>query len=879
MSRFYDTMRNAYWRAKGLPVPPLVLDDHTSLISSVAFLPNSDQVVSGFRDGSVQTWRVEDGREMGKVMKQGSAAIPVTVSSDGHWIASGGEEKKVTIWDATTHEKVVELEGHDDWVRSLGFSRDSGRVVSGSYDGTIIVWRTRTGERLAVLNGHLGWVWSVCFSPNGDFVASIGNPGNASAKIRIWHSHSGEVYRVIPKADGYSLAWTPDRLIAGCWDGSIKYYDPSSGELLAKWTAHSHDVCLAVPPNGSFIASCSKRDSVARLWDTTTRQQIGPTLQHDQIQSVAISPAGTHLASVEDDNKLCIWSLEQIIPPSLLENIATISSDAPADVFNDSEQDQTEEGISEAYRGISVLEGRTLIEANVDVNGDFVNPSEIRQRIEQEAYTVLKDAPRRLFNVDNGMLCDKNAQILTIKSSDEYKELISSISTRTQLEQESERISSVVRKFFQFVMLSHRWQKYEITLRDIQGYTVTKLPHSGSASKLQNLCRTAAELGYRWAWSDTCCIDKDSTAELQESIISMFSWYRHGALTVVHLPDVTTPTGSRATLTGSEWHQRGWTLQEFLASKTILFYTRDWALYNNIQCANHKEVPSILDELESATGISREFISTFSPGTKDAREKLRWASGRITTEDEDIAYSLCGIFDLQLPIFYGEKKEKALGRLLEAIITRSGDVSVLQWTGKSSSYHSCLPHDISSFQSLPFTFTPSHESMDRLSVSELKENAPQALEHAIGLCDRLTGSESVAPLFTNARLTLASIVHPVRIKEIPSNQASHTYSIVSPGLHEIRIESMDRLLGANRAHRQTFVLARMRDNELLGVEDGEDETVELISWLTQPFFALLLVQKHRHREYTRVASECQITTQVVDVTKLLPVTIKTLEIL
>jgi hypothetical protein len=143
----------------------------------------------------------------------------------------------------------------------------------------------------------------------------------------------------------------------------------------------------------------------------------------------------------------------------------------------------------------------------------------------------------------------------------------------------------------------------------------------------------------------------------------------------------------------------------------------------------------------------------------------------ITTEDEDIAYSLCGIFDLQLPIFYGEKKEKALGRLLEAIITRSGDMSVLQWTGKSSSYHSCLPYDISSFQSLPFTFTPSHENMDRLSVSELKEKAPQALEHAIGLYDRLTGSESVAPLFTNARLTLSSIVHPVTIKEIPSNQS------------------------------------------------------------------------------------------------------------
>ncbi|KIK91045.1 hypothetical protein PAXRUDRAFT_35099 [Paxillus rubicundulus Ve08.2h10] len=222
--------------------------------------------------------------------------------------------------------------------------------------------------------------------------------------------------------------------------------------------------------------------------------------------------------------------------------------------------------------------------------------------------------PQVLFNVDNGILCDKNAQILAINSSVEYKELISSISTRTQLEEESERVSSVVRKSFQSVMLSHRWQKYEVTLRDMQGYSITKLPHSGSASKLQNLCRTAAELGYRWAWSDTCCMD--GTAELQESIISMFSWYRHGALTAVHPPDV-------AILTSSEWHQRGWTLKEFLASKTVLFSTRYLAF-----------------SMQSATGFRREPVSTFSPGIKDG----------------DIAYSLCGVFDLQLPILYGRKR-------------------------------------------------------------------------------------------------------------------------------------------------------------------------------------------------------------------------------
>ncbi|KAI6120042.1 hypothetical protein EDD16DRAFT_1459035, partial [Pisolithus croceorrhizus] len=90
--------------------------------------------------------------------------------------------------------------------------------------------------------------------------------------------------------------------------------------------------------------------------------------------------------------------------------------------------------------------------------------------------------------------------------------------------------------------------------------------------KLQAFCRVALELDYLWAWSDTCCIDKDSSAEVQETIGSMFAWYRKSALTIVHLSDVT----DTASLRGSEWFRRGWTLQELLAPRNVVFYTENW---------------------------------------------------------------------------------------------------------------------------------------------------------------------------------------------------------------------------------------------------------------------------------------------------------------
>ncbi|KAI6123320.1 hypothetical protein EDD17DRAFT_1466570, partial [Pisolithus thermaeus] len=189
----------------------------------------------------------------------------------------------------------------------------------------------------------------------------------------------------------------------------------------------------------------------------------------------------------------------------------------------------------------------------------------------------------------------------------------------------------------------------------------------------------ALERDYLWAWSDTCCIDKHSVNEVQETILSMFAWYRQSALTIVYLCDV----ADTDSLVNSEWFHRGWTLQELPAPRTILFYTRDWSLYKNIASSNHKTDAVVLDELETATGIESRFLTNFSSGMDNARLKLQWASMRRTTRPEDILYSLFGIFDVRLPILYGESAEKALGRLLVEIISVSGDVSVLDWIGES----------------------------------------------------------------------------------------------------------------------------------------------------------------------------------------------------
>ncbi|KIJ10931.1 hypothetical protein PAXINDRAFT_85334 [Paxillus involutus ATCC 200175] len=305
-------------------VPPLwVLHGHKDSIASLAFLPDGSAVLSGSYDGSVRAWTVEDGREVGTVMKEAGGVVAITASSDGQWIATGGQANAITLWDAATHRKVVELKEHSKCVRSLAFSSDSTRAVSGSDDGTVIVWSMTTGNRLvgSPLKGHTNWVQCITFSPDGNNIASCD-----ARDIRIWNSYSGALVIAPIEVDAVSLAWTPHitRLIAGCLNGAIKFIDSLTGLLPAECDGHDGVVIsIAVSPNGKFIASGSW-DHRIRLWDVATCTQIGPTLRfYDDVNCVAISPDGSLLAGGGDDNVVRIWTLSSILPPYFLENMPT----------------------------------------------------------------------------------------------------------------------------------------------------------------------------------------------------------------------------------------------------------------------------------------------------------------------------------------------------------------------------------------------------------------------------------------------------------------------------------------------------------------------------------------------------------------------------
>ncbi|OAX31885.1 hypothetical protein K503DRAFT_727529 [Rhizopogon vinicolor AM-OR11-026] len=395
-------------------------------------------------------------------------------------------------------------------------------------------------------------------------------------------------------------------------------------------------------------------------------------------------------------------------------------------------------------------------------------PPEVVEAIQIVIDAQLDNVPFRLLNTTSVRLCDRGSQTTAFKRSTEYAELLS---FTTKLEDpQMERIKEVVVMYFRYAMLSHRWEGEEPQLHYIQDKVVYELSPVGGIAKLQSFCKVARDAGYRWAWVDTCCINQTDRIDVQGSVSSKFTWYRNSALTIVYLSDVL-PLSKASALAKSAWITRGWTLPELLAARVVLFYQKDWTLYLDDRSPNHKESVAIIQELEDATGIDKQALLSFRPRMRNAREILQWAASRVTTLREDIVYSLRSIFDVHIPVIYGGGKQNALGRLLQEIVAESGDVTVLDWVGKSSEFHSCLPADIASYGSPSYTL-PSLSEDDMQTPLSLLRNA-SAPEFAVRLYTML--NSLCVPRFAARRLHLPCIVFRVMEVRGRYSQEQETY--------------------------------------------------------------------------------------------------------
>jgi hypothetical protein len=219
-----------------------------------------------------------------------------------------------------------------------------------------------------------------------------------------------------------------------------------------------------------------------------------------------------------------------------------------------------------------------------------------------------------------------------------------------------------------YAILSHTWgaDTEEVTFADL-------VEGSGQAKRGYRKIRFCGEQaqhdGLQYFWVDTCCINKSDRAELSQAIRSMFRWYQNAARCYVYLSDVSTRKRKLDDMLGnftwepsfssSRWFTRGWTLQELLAPNKVEFFSQEWE-----KLGTKKSLKSVIHKI---TSIPHEVLSGAPLSQFSVNERLRWKEGRVTKREEDGAYSLQGILDVELAPLYSEGVVGAFRRLMDEI--------------------------------------------------------------------------------------------------------------------------------------------------------------------------------------------------------------------
>ena len=339
-----------------------------------------------------------------------------------------------------------------------------------------------------------------------------------------------------------------------------------------------------------------------------------------------------------------------------------------------------------------------------------------------------------------------------------------------------------------YAILSHRWGEEESTYKEFR-----KMQASGAAlrkigmiykgrsevaglEKIERFCEVAVKSwDLEWAWVDTCCIDKRSSAELTEAINSMYKWYQESALCIVYLADVEctdaeiaslksrnpdlgfsedSESASRSSNTAqqlkdkilaSSWFTRGWTLQELIAPNSLHFYDASWTrMYDRAD---------IKDEIERKTGIDQWIFFGMSEHRVfrvrwSIAQRMSWASKRVTTRGEDMAYSLLGLFNVNMPLLYGEGAEKAFLRLQLEIIKNSDDETIFSW---HNDLYPTLPAMTGMFAPSPAAFANAHKIIRTFAARRPYAMTNKGLELTIPRRHRPEGGLRSQIIFLNCQ--------------------------------------------------------------------------------------------------------------------------------
>ena len=338
-----------HWQASRRPF--------STLVTAVAFTPDSRAIISGARNGSMVLWPFAEGGPDLVFEGHRGAISGLEVSPDGRFVASCSKDRTVRLWETATGKPLDGVGRHAARIAAVLFTEDSGRLVSAADDGSIRVWDATTGRQTGDLVGHRGAVTALRRIPGSGMIASASIDGT----VRLWSpatiadfgtiatagsaigflaygsgskeiavgtrrgtmsildSAGGPERDAVRAPDGQwnAFAATSDLkgVVAASDDGRLRFWDRLRGKVRLVEKAHAgriDDVSFAA--GGERVVSVS-RDAAARLWDFRSGEPIATLGGHNgPVTAIAVSEARGALATGSVDGTVRLWDAREGSP-------------------------------------------------------------------------------------------------------------------------------------------------------------------------------------------------------------------------------------------------------------------------------------------------------------------------------------------------------------------------------------------------------------------------------------------------------------------------------------------------------------------------------------------------------------------------------------
>ena len=300
------------WPLPDLADPALQrgLAAHVGGVAALVVASDGSWLATGGQDGTVRIWDAATGQERTALAGHAHQVSVMAIAPDGSWLATGAQDGTVRIWDAATGQERAALAGHAHQVSVMAIAPDGSWLATGAQDGTVRIWDAATGQERAVLEGHVGRVWAVAIAPDGSWLAT----GAQDGTVRIWDAATGQERAVLEGHVGRvrAVAIAPD----GSWlatsgrDRKVRIWDAATGQQQSAVRSGPGEVtAITAAPDGNWLA-IGIRNGKIRIWDLAAgRRQILLSGHIGRVVTTAAAPDGSWLATGGQDGTVRIWDV------------------------------------------------------------------------------------------------------------------------------------------------------------------------------------------------------------------------------------------------------------------------------------------------------------------------------------------------------------------------------------------------------------------------------------------------------------------------------------------------------------------------------------------------------------------------------------------